>query len=49
MMELLIMILSENNLRLFDDNDQRDELAMLQDILTSRFKGRCELKTLSEF
>ncbi|KAF0425839.1 hypothetical protein GBO86_03575 [Pediococcus acidilactici] len=48
-MELLIMILSENNLRLFDDNDQRDELAMLQDILTSHFQGRYELKNLPEF
>ncbi len=27
-MELLIVILSENNLRLFDDGDQRDETTM---------------------
>ncbi|WP_237028499.1 hypothetical protein [Pediococcus acidilactici] len=48
-MELLIVILSENNLRLFDDGDQRDETTMLQDILTNHFQGRYELKDLPEF
>lgn len=48
-MELLIVILSENNLRLFDDGDKRDETTMLQDILTSHFQGRYELKDLPEF
>lgn len=48
-MELLLIILSENNLRLFDDNDHRDETTMLQDILTNHFQERYELDNLPGF
>ena len=42
-MELLTLIISENNLRLYNDADQRDETAMLQDIITNHFAGRYEV------
>ncbi|MDV2620748.1 hypothetical protein FFY61_03550 [Pediococcus acidilactici] len=42
-MELLSLIISENNLRLYNDADQRDETAMLQDIIANHFAGRYEV------
>ncbi|KAF0336630.1 hypothetical protein [Pediococcus acidilactici] len=42
-MELLSLIISENNLRLYNDADQRDETAMLQDIIANLFAGRYEV------
>ncbi|MBW9300552.1 hypothetical protein [Pediococcus acidilactici] len=41
-MELLTLIITENNLRLYNDADQRDETAMLQDVIANYFTGRYE-------
>lgn len=48
-MEFLITVISENNLRLFDDSNQRNEKMMLQDILTTYFKERYELRKILDF
>jgi hypothetical protein len=42
-MELLSLIISENNLRLYNDADQRDETTMLQDVIANCFTGRYEV------
>ncbi|KAF0336631.1 hypothetical protein GBO93_03830 [Pediococcus acidilactici] len=42
-MELLTLIISENNLRLYNDADQRDETTMLQDVIANCFTGRYEV------
>lgn len=48
-MELLLMILSENNMRLFDKNEQQSEEELLQEILIKNFNNRYELVDLPEF
>lgn len=42
-MEFLTVVLTENNLRLFDEADSRDEETMLQDILNKHFYQRYKL------
>ncbi|MCC3238242.1 hypothetical protein LLE95_11615, partial [Pediococcus acidilactici] len=42
-MEFLIVVLTENNLRLFDEANSRDEETMLQDILNKQFYQRYKL------
>ncbi|MBS9399000.1 hypothetical protein [Pediococcus acidilactici] len=42
-MEFLTVVLTENNLRLFDEADSRDEKTMLQDILNKHFYQRYKL------
>ncbi|AOW74515.1 conserved hypothetical protein [Pediococcus acidilactici NGRI 0510Q] len=49
LMELLLMILSENNMRLFDKNEQQSEEELLQEILIKNFNNRYELVDLPEF
>ena len=49
LMELLLMILSENNMRLFDKNDQQSEEELLQEVLIKNFNNRYELVDLPEF
>ncbi|KAF0370615.1 hypothetical protein JIO05_08410 [Pediococcus acidilactici] len=41
-MELLTLIISENNLRLYNDADQLDKTTMLQDVIANYFTGRYE-------
>lgn len=42
-MELLALIISENNLRLYRDADQRGEAELLQDVIANCFTGRYEV------
>lgn len=42
-MELLALVITENNLRLYNDVDQRSETEMLQDVITTCFAGRYEV------
>lgn len=42
-MELLALVITENNLRLYNDADQRSETEMLQDVITNCFAGRYEV------
>lgn len=43
------MILFENNMRLFDKNDQQSEEELLQEVLVKKFNNRYELADLPEF
>lgn len=43
------MILSENNMRLFDKNEQQSEVELLQEVLIKNFNNRYELVDLPEF
>lgn len=49
LMELLITVLIENNIRLIDDNDHHSEDELLQRILTDKFSNRYELIDLPGF
>ncbi len=48
-LEFLIMVLSENNLRLFNDNVQHDDVTMLQNLLTTKFEDRYKLIDIPNF
>ncbi|MBO7942631.1 hypothetical protein JTP77_043025, partial [Streptomyces sp. S9] len=47
--EFLVMVLSENNLRLFNDNVQHDDVTMLQNLLTTKFEDRYKLIDIPNF
>ncbi|MEE6669116.1 hypothetical protein [Pediococcus acidilactici] len=46
-LEFLVMVLSENNLRQFGAGDQHDDKTMLYDVINTYFSGRYDLIELS--